>query len=252
MQHKNLIIPVLVVVIAVISGISFASLSSADSVPATVKIQAIDTMGVNDLVEVALSSETIIDGAVVDSVLDQTGSMSEKLLFEGYVTVVKYDADRNEVWREIVKNRFVDDGEEFVLDQVFQDTVTSADNAQIGSICISDAGTITVSETESASDFDGDNGMTETNCKEDTTVTTSAGVATIGPLTFTCGGTNCADDDTVTGIAICQNDVTDDGDFNNCATEGIMFSVIDISDVTLATSETVDITYTFDIVSASQ
>jgi len=70
-------------------------------------------------------------------------------------------------------------------------------------------------------------------------------------LTFTCGGTNCADNDTITGIAICQNDTTDNTDFNNCATEGIMFAVVDISDVTLATSETVDITYTFDITSPS-
>jgi len=201
---------------------------------------------------VVVDEPIIIDGVVVDSYQDQTGGMGDALVFRGYVTVVKYDADRNEVWREVVKNRFVNTGEDFVLDQTFQDTVTLADNAQIGSICISDAATITVSETELASDFDTDNLITETNCKEDTTVTTTASVATIGPLTFTCGGTNCADNDTITGIAICQNDVTDDTDFNDCATEGIMFSVIDISDVTLAASETVDITYTFDIVSATQ
>ena len=169
----------------------------------------------------------------------------------GYIHIVHRDGDGNIKWEETVQNRFVDTGEEFLLDAVFQDGATDvADNVQIGSICISDAGTITVAETETATDFDTDNGITENNCKEDVTVTTSTGTAVIGALTFTCGGTNCADGDTITGIAICQNDVTDDNDYNNCATEGIMFAVIDITDVTLQTSDTVDIDYTFDISSS--
>lgn len=170
----------------------------------------------------------------------------------GTLYFVKHDAAGNVLLEGNTHNQVVNTGEEFLLDQLFQDATTTADNNQIGAICISDAGAITVAETETAADFDGDNGMTETNCKEDTAVTTSGGTGVIGPLTFTCGGTNCADGDTITGIAICQVTVADDNDFNDCATNGIMFSVIDITpDVTLNAGETVDITYTFDVTTAS-
>lgn len=169
----------------------------------------------------------------------------------GVATITHKDADGNVISVNQYHNRVVDTGEEFLLDQVFQDGASTADNGSIGAICIGDQGTVTVAETETAADFDGDNTITEANCKEDTTVTTSGGQAVIGPLTFTCGGTNCADGDTITGIAICQNDVTDDGDFNDCATEGIMFSVIDISDVTIGAGESVDIDYTFDVITAT-
>jgi hypothetical protein len=178
------------------------------------------------------------------------GSYENDLTFYGAATMVQKDANGQEIFSQVVHNQVVDTGEEFLLDQTFQDGATSADNVQIGSICISD-GTITVGETQTATNFDTANGITETNCKEDTTVTTSGGTAVIGGLQFTCGGTNCADNDTITGIAICQNDADDDGDFNNCATEGIMFAVVDTTDTTLAASETVDITYTFDITSGS-
>ena len=178
------------------------------------------------------------------------GSYENDLTFYGAATMVQKDANGQEIFSQVVHNQVVDTGEEFLLDQTFQDGTTSADNVQIGSICISD-GTITVGETQTAANFDTANGITETNCKEDTTVTTSGGTAVIGALQFTCGGTNCADNDTITGIAICQNDADDDGDFNNCATEGIMFAVVDTTDTTLAASETVDITYTFDITSGS-
>lgn len=184
------------------------------------------------------------------SVLDNNPG-GDAIVLGGWLHVVKYDADGNIVSEERVHNRFVDTGEEFVLDQVFQDATTTADNGQIAAICIGDQGTVTVAETETAADFDGDNGITENNCKEDTAVTTSGGQGVIGPLTFTCGGTNCADGDTVTGIAICQPATADNNDFNDCATNGIMFSVIDITDVTLNAGETVDIDYTFDITSPS-
>jgi len=228
-------------------------ISVAIIVSGIVGVFAVSSISSNNLV--VEDEPIIIDGFVVDSVLDQTDLMGDSLIFRGYVTVVKYDADRNEVWREIVHNRFVDTGEDFALDQIFQDGTTDVDADQMSSICIGDQVTVTIAETETANDFDVDNLITENNCIEDSTVTTATSVATIGPITFTCGGTNCADNDTITAIAICQGSTTTP--FNDCedaqaAASGILFSVIDISDVTLAASETVDITYTFDIVSASQ
>ena len=177
-------------------------------------------------------------------------STSSDIVFYGAAEITKYDQSGNAVYTQIVHNQLVDTGEDFLLDQTFQDTVTAADDVQIGSICIFQ-GTITVAEAETAADFDGDNSLTETNCKEDTTVTTSSGTAVIGPLTFAAGGTNAADGDLIAAIGICQNDTTDDTDFANCATEGILFAIVDTTDVTLNTGETVQITYTFDITSAS-
>jgi len=175
----------------------------------------------------------------------------DALVLGGWAHIVHKDAQGNILSEERVHNRFVDNGEDFALDQIFEDGTTTADNGQIGAICLFQ-GTIVVAETETAGDFDGDNTLTEANCKEDNTVTTTGSTAVIGPITFTCGGTNCANGDTIAAIAICQNDVTDNTDTIDCATEGIMFSVIDITDVTLAASETVDIDYTFDITSASE
>ena len=180
-------------------------------------------------------------------------SVNNELVFYGAGTITQFDKDGFEMFSQTVHNQVVDTGEEFLLDQTFQDGTTGADNVQIGSICIGDQATVTVAEAETAADFDGDNTITENNCKEDTTVDTGAttpGVATINPATFTCGGTNCADGDTITGFAVCQNDATDDLDFNNCATEGIMFAVIDSANTLLNAGETLDITYNFDISSS--
>ena len=179
-------------------------------------------------------------------------TVNNGLVFYGAGTITQFDKGGYEVFSQTVHNRVVDTGEDFIIDASFQDGSTDvADNVQFGSICIGDQGTVTVAETEAAGDFDGDNGITENNCKEDTTVVTSASVATINPATFTCGGTNCADGDIITGFAVCQNDVTDDLDFNNCATEGVMLAVIDSADTTLNAGETLDITYNFDISSAA-
>jgi len=173
-------------------------------------------------------------------------------LFYGAGTATLLDSQGNEQFSQTIHNLLVDTGEDFLLDATFQDGATDvADNVQIGSICIS-TGTIVVSETRIATDFDTANALTEANCKEDTLVGTTGSVATVNPATFTCGETNCTDNDIITGFAVCQNDVTDDLDFINCATEGIMFAIIDLSpDITLALDETLDITYTFDVTSGS-
>ena len=169
--------------------------------------------------------------------------------FYGYATIVKLDEKGNNIFTQQIHNRLVDPGETFLLQQTFQDTNTASDNTQIGAICVSDEA-ITIAETITAATFDSGNSITESNCKEDTTVTISSQTAQVGSLTFSAGSTNVADGDTIRAIGICQNDATDDGDFNNCATEGVLFSVVDTSDVTLNSGETVQITYTFDISSS--
>ena len=77
------------------------------------------------------------------------------------------------------------------------------------------------------------------------------GIATIGPLTFDAP-THVGASDTITGFGICQATTTPyaDCEEGQGASAGEIFSVINSADRTLETSETVDITYTFDISSS--
>jgi len=182
----------------------------------------------------------------------QIEPISNDLEFDGYLTVAKYDENGNNVFTQTIHNRLVDTGEAFLLQQVFQDgTAANPDNVQIGAICLTDETAFTSSETMTAATFDAGNSITETNCIEDTAVDIVGGqIAIIGPVTFSAG-THLADGDTITGVGICQSDVSDDLDFTDCATEGILFAAVNIADVTLATGETAQITYTFDMSSAA-
>lgn len=184
---------------------------------------------------------------------DNFDSASGEPNFYGAATIQKLDAMGNEVFAQTVHNQLTDAGEDFILDQTFQDTVASvADNISIGAICVSQATMPDTPETHTAANFDTANTLDDQDvCEEDTTVTTASSVATVGGLTFASDADNVDNGDTIATIGICQNDVTDDLAFASCAGEGILFAIVDVSDTTLASSETVNITYTFDITSGS-
>ena len=176
--------------------------------------------------------------------------------FYGSAEMTLYDVNGNEQFSQIVHNQLVDTGETFLLNQAFEQNTNpavTADNLSIGTICVSQAGTITVADTEAASDFDGDNSaVTETNCEQDANgATISAGTAVIGPLNFEAvTNDNNIPVGTVTGIGVCQSTAAGT-DYNDCANggsgTGILFAVVDTSNVVLASGESVDVTYTFDI-----
>lgn len=165
----------------------------------------------------------------------------------GAATVTQKDATGNTLFTQTVHNRVVDTGEDFLLESTFKNGSANADTVLIGSICISDT-VNNVVETNSSSSFDTANGITETNCIEASGATISASTAQIGPLTFS-EPTHISTGGTVDGIGICQaNGGTTP--FNNCGTAGILFALVDTTDTTLNSGETVDITYTFDISSS--
>jgi len=179
-------------------------------------------------------------------------TVNNELVFYGAGTITQFDKDGYEVFSQTVHNQVVDTGEDFLIDQTFEDTVTTADNGQIGSICIFE-GTPTVAEGTNAATFDAANTIAagNDNCKEDNTVTTAASIATINPAVFECDGApnNCDVGDSIDAFGVCQNDVTDNLDFEDCLTEGILFAIIDSADTVLNAGETLDITYNFDITS---
>jgi len=183
----------------------------------------------------------------------ETNSSDGKLY--GLLTLVQYDVNNNEVFAQSIHNRLVDTGETFLLEAGFREATAPADNIQIGAICIAEGVIDDADELESASDFDTANTIGAfTNCIVDAAVdvTTTQGTAIIGPETYT-GATHLAGGDTVNGIGICQSNAGTTP-YQDCingdgAASGILFAIIDTADVTLLASETVQITYTFDITS---
>lgn len=155
---------------------------------------------------------------------------------------------------ERIHNRVVDEGEQFLLAQVFQSGAVkeASDGDLFSTICVTiEVAFVDTSEAETANGFDTGNTTTETNCIEDTAVVITSGVATIGPLTFDAP-THVGNSDEITGFGICQATTTPyaDCEEGQPASAGEIFSVIDSAERTLESAETVDITYTFDISSA--
>lgn len=188
----------------------------------------------------------------------------------GMATIVKNDSQGNEVFQQSVHNQITIEGELYLMEAVFSDTVTAeADVDSIGAICVTqeDPGVASVAgDAETAAAFDTGNTLDDRDvCEEDPSVvltnTVLASTAVIGPLSFASGGDNVDDDDVISGIGICQLDsnsaALEFGDLGvgcaegGSATSGILFALIEVTPTTLANGETVDITYTFDITSAT-
>ena len=173
--------------------------------------------------------------------------------YYGMGTIVLNDAFGNEMFAQTIHNQVVNTGETFIIDQTFQDGTTSiAENNSIGNICVTEAASFAASETSTAAAFDTATTIgTGLECKEDTAVDDSTqATAVIGPLTFTTSNLDAVGE-IITGIGICQATAANDNDQATCATGGILFAEVNTTDVTLNTGETVQITYTFDITSAS-
>ena len=199
----------------------------------------------------------------------------ENNLMYGMATMVKNDSLGNEVFQQSVHNQLAIQGEAVILESVFKDTgsLNGVDDANgIGAICVTDA---TIAVADAATDaltavtFDTANTLdtpgTSDVCEEDVagaTITSSVGdsSATL-VVTIASDADNVANGAVITGIGICQID-TDSADTfygssgAGCAaggvgTSGILFAAISVTSTTLNTGETVDITYKFDITSAT-
>ena len=190
-----------------------------------------------------------------------TEAGAHALALGGVAAVVHQDGDGNVLSEQRVHNRLLDEGEDFILSQVFMNGQSAADSAQIGAICLSasedfdertDAATFnsrhstaaTAATVTGASTIP----LTDTRpCLTDASVGDSGQVSTVGPLTFTANNTgtssNWKPDIPIRSIGICQGFSSANG--ASCTTP--LFAAVNISDVTLAVDETLTVTYTFDM-----
>jgi len=202
-------------------------------------------------------------GLLVVLILPANADEQTPSFLYGAATLVAYDANGNEFFAQTVHNRLFDQGEDFMLNQAFTDIGgpgVTIDTDQIGAICLS-AATPSVDETHTNTLFNAAHDTADTsptdasfNCVTAPSafpVTSTGQVVTIGPLTFTARtneSQNWFAGDTVTNIGICDAHPTD-LDIRDC--QNTLFAVVDTSDVTLADTETVDVTYTFDLSSST-
>jgi hypothetical protein len=167
--------------------------------------------------------------------------------FYGSATLMLLDEYGQEKFSQTVHNQIFDLGETFLLQQVFQDGTTAvADAIQIGAICAME-GTVPTSESTGLSTAVSANTSTNSaKCMTDTAVAIASSVATI-EVTFTTG-TNWDSGETITGIYVCAAHTSNTA-VADCATT--LFAVVDTSNVTPTSTETVTVTYKFDISSGS-
>ncbi len=173
--------------------------------------------------------------------------------FFGTAEMTLLDVNGDELFSQTVHNRIVDTGESLIMMGVFQNGTGLPNASSVGAICVSLESSPTVADTVTATSFDAADGLSTNNCKQGTFTNNAGGTAVLGALNFEAvTNNNNLPAGTVTWIGICQSTTSGSADYNGClkgadGSTGILFAVIDTSDVTLASGESVDITYTFDI-----
>ena len=170
----------------------------------------------------------------------------------GIATIVVKDSSGNILFENVIHNQVVDAGTTYMLDQTFGDGGTDVSNAdQVDTVCVTDALTPAgaTDDTETAADFNTENTLASTNCIGDISFTTGAASATTGALTYSAG-THFPAGTTIGGIGVCGNGANGAGPFANCdttANQAPLLAVVDTTDVTVNTGESVDITYTLNL-----
>lgn len=191
-----------------------------------------------------LDSEGIKHFVLTPAGMDNT---QEEAKFYGAVHLLVRDAAGNEVFSQTIHNRLLDTGENYIIDQAFTGGATDvADTDQISAICVSDQNT--VAEADTAASIAGANGLTGGNhCHFTVPTHPGDGTTVLGPEVFT-GGTDIGATEIINSIAICSNNAgADYAECNSPGTNNIAFAAIVTSAVQLGATETVDITYTFDL-----
>lgn len=173
-------------------------------------------------------------------------------MFYGTANIVIADSDGNTLMKQTVHNRITDEGETYLIDQVFDTGVTQqTENSRIGAICIYETSDSNIVEgtvngltnnlTPGAGDF----------CHVTTAITNSAQTAVTDGELYT-SGVDFSSGETISAILICAKDAGD-ANFAQCSipAQSTALAALIINNVTLTGSDTITITYTFDITTDS-
>jgi len=174
-------------------------------------------------------------------------------MFYGTANVVLADSDGNALMKQIVHNRITDEGETFLINQVF-DTATAlaADNNRIGAICIyetSDANIVEGTVNGLANNL---NVQTGDICHATATMSNSGSISTTAAEVF-ISGVDFTAGETISAILICAKN-GDNNDFAACSTPAsaaVAMAALIITNVTVSGSDTVTITYSFNVTTAN-
>ena len=172
----------------------------------------------------------------------------EDAKFYGAAHLLVRDAAGNEVFQQTVHNRLLNAGENFIINQTFVGGgAPIVDTAQMSAICVTNL--TLVNETDTATSYSAPaNSLTGGNhCHFTVPNIQNDGTVVLGAETF-IGGTDIGATETIRSIAICaDNAAADYTDCDQAASNKIAFAAIVTSAVQLGATETVDITYTFDL-----
>ena len=174
-------------------------------------------------------------------------------MFYGTANIVLADSDGNALMKQTVHNRITDEGETFLINQVF-DTATAlaADNNRIGAICIYETSDSNIVEGTVNGLANGLTVVTGNICHATATMTNSGSISTTAAEVFT-SGVDFTATETISAILICAKN-GDDNDFATCATPAgaaVAMAALIINNVTVSGSDTVTITYTFNVTTAT-
>jgi len=171
-------------------------------------------------------------------------------MFYGTAHMVLSDSAGNVLMTQTIHNQVTDEGEEFIIDQVF----TTADaavtgNNRVGALCIIENSDSVFGEGTVAAVTNNLNAPGGAHCHVTSTTIVDAGdsKAVTESEVFTAG-TDFDAGETISGIVICKMDGTT-GDFAECNTPGspLALAALDLNNVTVTGTDTITITYTFDI-----
>jgi len=190
-------------------------------------------------------------GLFVVMIFPSTITDGANSMFYGTANVVLSDPDGNILMTQTVHNLITDQGEKFLIDQVFDTTTAEASgDRRIGSICISGAADSAFSETTVDTLATGLTNPSGNHCHTTLDMSNTASTSVTAAEIF-IAGVDFGAGETISGILICQKN-NDNLDFTDCntPTPSIAFAALDLNNVTVSGSDTITITYTFNVTTA--
>jgi len=171
-------------------------------------------------------------------------------MFYGTANMVLADASGNVLLAQTVHNLITDEGENFIIDQVFDTATTELrGDARVGAICIIENSESLFAETTTSALTNNLNNPSGNHCKSTAVITAIGDSKAVTDPTIFTAGTDFTAGETISGILICVKGDQADNDFAECSTptNAVALAALNLTNVTAIGTDTVTITYTFNI-----